>query len=68
MAHSRPTFLPGFWDRRDDASFFVAWMDELVQQTKNDEARLQLHDQRDSVLALYEEARRFYLKMTTQAA
>ena len=63
MAHSRPVMLvDGAWDGRGDAGYFVEWMDELIQITKQDEERFSSSEERDAVLALYEEARRFYVR------
>ena len=61
MAHSRPVMLfDGAWDGRGDAQYFVEWMDELIQLANEEEGRFSSNDERDAVLALYQEARRFY--------
>jgi hypothetical protein len=33
LAHSSPIYLNGKWDAREDAAYFVAWIDELIGQT-----------------------------------
>ena len=60
MAHSRPIPLPGAWNPREDALFFVHWIDELVNQARSDSGRFKNPTERDTVLGLYEQARRFY--------
>jgi len=67
MAHSRPAFLPGAWNSREDALFFLRWIDDLIEQTKADSKRFALAAERETVLALYDEARRFYLKKAGQS-
>ena len=66
MAHSRPAFLPGTWNGRDDALFFLGWIDDLIEQTKRDSRRFALVTEREALLALYDEARGFYLKKSGQ--
>ena len=60
MAHSRPIPLAGTWNPREDALFFIRWIDELVDQTRRDSERFRHPTERDTVLGLYEQARRFY--------
>lgn len=60
MAHSSPVYLDGRFDARDDARYFLAWMDQLIGQTKADPKRFGGAAERDQVLALYERARAFY--------
>ncbi len=60
MAHSGPVFLDGRWDPQEDATFFIRWIDELIEQTRDDPARFENDEQRNAVLELYEGARRFY--------
>ena len=60
LAHSRPIPLPGIWNPHDDALFFVRWIDDLIAQTRSDSERFRLQAERDTILGLYEQARRFY--------
>jgi hypothetical protein len=62
MAHSSPVWLSGKWDARSDAKYFVAWMDELIAQTRNDEKRFQHKTERDEVLTFYDKARAYYAR------
>jgi hypothetical protein len=60
LAHSSPLYLNGKWDARDDAVYFVSWIDELIRQTMEDSTRFQSEQQRDEVLAVYRRAREIY--------
>jgi hypothetical protein len=60
LAHSRPIPLPGTWNPHEDALFFVRWIEELVDQARGDSGRFRQPADRDTVLGLYEQARRFY--------
>jgi hypothetical protein len=60
MAHSAPIYLPGKYDATADAEFFVAWLDQLTQQTLKDESRFTDTAQRDQILANYAKAREIY--------
>lgn len=60
MAHTQPVRLVGRWPTRDDASFFVEWIDDLIADSKADSERFASDAERDKVLALYEEARAYY--------
>ena len=65
MAHSRPVFLvDGFWDAREDAEYFVAWIDELMAQTREDENRFSSDQERQAMLRIYNDARQFYVRKT----
>jgi hypothetical protein len=65
MAQSKPVFFnDAVWDARKDAQFFVDWMDELIEQTKNDSQRFSSDAERDSVLSTYQQARNFYKNKT----
>jgi hypothetical protein len=66
LAHSRPISLPGTWDPHPDALFFVRWIDDLVDRTRSDSARFHQPTERDTVLGLYAQARRFYLAKAGQ--
>ncbi|MEK7405741.1 MAG: hypothetical protein AAB225_11590 [Acidobacteriota bacterium] len=60
LAHSSPGYLPGKFDARADARYFVEWIDELIAQTAADRARFTSDAERDEVLALYRQARAVY--------
>jgi hypothetical protein len=60
LAHSTPIYLSGKWDAREDAAYFVAWIDALSRQTETDAARFTDPAQRDAALAAYREARDIY--------
>jgi hypothetical protein len=60
LGHSSPVYLPGRWDARADAVYFLDWIDELIGQASADPNRFASESQRDEVLALYRKAREFY--------
>jgi hypothetical protein len=64
MAHSRPIPLAGTWNPREDALFFTRWVEELAEQARHDSDRFKNPAERDTVLGLYEQARRFYSEKT----
>ena len=59
MAHTSPVYLPGRWDARGDARFFVDWIRALIANSQ-DPKRFSGDAERAEVLALYEEALAFY--------
>jgi hypothetical protein len=62
LAHSRPIFFPEVRrDAKEDALFFVRWINELIEQSQSDPKRFASTTERDEVLELYERARDFYL-------
>jgi hypothetical protein len=67
MAHTQPARLVGHWPTQDDAKFFVDWIDDLIAESKAeskaDSQRFSSDAERDKVLALYEEARQYYLRL-----
>ncbi len=61
LAHSSPTYLNGRWDSREDARYFVSWIDELITQLKSEEARHAVtKDQAEQLTAIYAQAREIY--------
>jgi hypothetical protein len=60
LAHSSPIYLPGSFDARPDAAYFLAWIDDLIQQTTRDPKRFTTEAQRNEILALYRAARESY--------
>jgi hypothetical protein len=61
LAHSAPIYLPGVWDARDDAQFFVQWLDELIAQTRADSRRFAEGAAKNAILELYGQARDIYV-------
>ncbi len=59
LAHSAPFEIPGTWDARGDAAFFVDWIDELVAATPS---HARTDAERKELLDLYAEAREFYAR------
>jgi hypothetical protein len=60
FAHTSPVYLPGIWDARADAQYFVAWIDELISLSTQDPKRFASEAERDEVIGLYRQARDFY--------
>jgi hypothetical protein len=60
LAHSSPLYLPGKHAAREDAAYFVAWLDELISQTEKDTARFASASQQEQILANYRRARAIY--------
>jgi hypothetical protein len=59
LAHSTPIYLNGASDdARQDAAYFVSWLNELIAQT--DAKRFENEQQRESVLAIYRQALEIY--------
>jgi hypothetical protein len=62
LAHSTPIYLNGKWDAREDAAYFISWLDELILQTNADPKRFENNEQRDAVLAIYRPAREIFIQ------
>ncbi|MEN6605109.1 MAG: CehA/McbA family metallohydrolase [Bryobacteraceae bacterium] len=62
MAHTSPVYLDGRFDAREDARYFLTWVEELISQTRADAKRFQSDAERDEVLVLYERAKTFYAR------
>ncbi len=60
FGHSSPIYLEGKYDARDDARYFVEWIDDLIAHTEADPKRFATEDEKQEVLNLYREARKFY--------
>jgi len=52
LAHTAPVRVSGRWDARLDARYFIEWIDKLIEQSRG--------SQREKLLPLYQEARKFY--------
>ena len=61
LAHSSPVWLPGKWNAREDAGYFVDWMDALIGETQADPKRFASESEKDQILELYRRARDFYI-------
>jgi hypothetical protein len=61
FAHSSPVYLTGTWNASADARYFVEWIDELIAQTNAEPQRYATDAERQESLALYKQARQFYL-------
>ncbi|MCL5746532.1 MAG: CehA/McbA family metallohydrolase, partial [Acidobacteria bacterium] len=60
LAQSSPVYLPGRWDARSDAQYFVTWIDDLIALHLSGETRVTDPAQREELLGLYRRARAFY--------
>jgi hypothetical protein len=61
LAHSSPTYLSGKWDSKEDAWYFVEWIDELTTQLKSEEAKHAVtRDQAEQLTAIYSQAAEIY--------
>ncbi len=63
MAHTGPVYFSGAaarWDAREDARYFVRWLDDLIAVSESERGRFQNDDERNEVLAIYRQARAFY--------
>ncbi len=63
MAHSRPVFFNGAWRRTADADYFIAWIDELIEDTEKSDDRFDTDEQKQAALATYREAQEVYRRM-----
>lgn len=60
LAHTSPVYLDGKWDCREDAQYYLDWLDELITQTTTATDRFATSGQQEEVLALYNRARAIY--------
>jgi hypothetical protein len=60
LAHSGPVYLEGEFDSRADAQYFIDWIDELIEKTREEAKRFASAAEREKILDLYRRARRFY--------
>ena len=61
FAHTSPIYLPTQWDALADAQYFIDWIDDLIVQTNSDTKRFTDNSAKQENLALYREARNFYV-------
>lgn len=60
MAHSQPYWIDAPFGVRGDAEYFIDWIDELIEQSKQDKERFADDKEREAVLGLYRQAREIY--------
>jgi hypothetical protein len=63
MAHTGAVYFSGpaaRWDAREDARYFVRWLDDLIALSESEKGRFQNEAERNEVLAIYRQARAFY--------
>jgi hypothetical protein len=60
LAHSAPVYLAGKWNAKEDASYFVDWIGELIKISMEDPKRFASDAEMQEVLSLYRKARDFY--------
>jgi hypothetical protein len=63
LAHTSPIYLSGpsqHFDARADHSFFVAWIDELMELAAADSNRFTSEQKRDRTIATYQRARSYF--------
>ena len=63
MAHSRPIFFNGAWRRTADADYFIAWIDDLIKETEEEENRFANDEEKQAALETYREARAVYERL-----
>lgn len=63
LAHSRPIHFNGAWRRSDDADYFIAWIDDLIAETEEEDTRFANDEEKQAALATYREARAVYERM-----
>lgn len=65
LAHTSPVYFSGpgaKWNARDDAKYFVRWIDELIAISESEKGRFKNEAERDDVLGIYRQARAFYAR------
>ncbi len=60
LAHSSPVYLSGKFDARDDARYFVRWIDELEMEGEKDPKRFASKAEDEEIMNLYGKARAIY--------
>jgi len=66
LAHTSPVYLPGHYDCRSDAKYYVDWMDNLIHQTKENPKRFPSATEQDQELETYGQALIFYQQKLQQ--
>ena len=60
LAHTSPLYLPGHFDCRPDAKYFVNWVNNLIHQTKENPKRFPSAMEQEQELDTYGQALAFY--------
>jgi len=60
LAHSQPAWLTGEWDAREDAQYFITWIDDLIEVSERETDRFATELEKTTVLDVYRRARAFY--------
>ncbi len=71
MAHTSPVYFSGpgaGWNAREDARYFLAWLDELISISESEQGRFQNLEEKNQVLQIYRQARDFYAKRASDDA
>jgi hypothetical protein len=66
LAHSRPIYLPGHYDCRADAKYYLDWMNELIRQTEDAPKRFSSAPEQEQELETYGQALAFYRQKLDQ--
>ena len=66
LAHTSPIYLPGHFDCRPDAKFYVDWMNNLIHQTRENPKRFPSATEQDQELDTYGQALAFYQQKLEQ--
>ncbi|MGA3324632.1 MAG: CehA/McbA family metallohydrolase [Terriglobia bacterium] len=66
LAHTSPVYLPGHYDCRSDAKYYVDWMDNLIHQTKENPKRFPSATEQEQDLDTYGQALAFYQQKLAQ--
>ncbi len=60
LAHTSPVYLPGHYDCRSDAKYYVNWINNLINQTKENLKRFPSTEEQTLDLNTYGQALAFY--------
>ncbi len=66
LAHTSPIYLPGHYDCRPDAKYYVDWMNNLIDQTKDSPKRFPSPSEQDQEIGTYRQALGFYQQKADQ--
>jgi len=66
FAHTSPIYLPGHFDCRSDAQYYVDWMNQLMGQAQADSQRFPSNAERNQELEIYGHALAFYQQKLAQ--
>jgi hypothetical protein len=66
LAHSSPYYLPGHYDCKADAQYYIDWMNELIQKTKDDPKSYPSPTELGQKLDMYAQALAFYQQKLDQ--